>query len=154
MTLIQHGRPVSSFHLPFDSEYPQRCLVGSSGPFDIVIHDQSCGYALLSGVSFTSGTIELGDIEWKPGAKVLVDVSLDGLDAFPDTVSMRHEKTGLVFSEDIFLEKNVEFANLPPGKWIVEVTGNDPLVGKKSLFVREVVVTQSEEFQLKLRKSD
>ena len=152
--LIRNGRTDSQFYIPFDSTYLASCLVESSGPFDMLIDDYSNGYALLKNISFSNEMIKLGTIPWQLGASVSVDVSLNGLDIFPDKVSIRHEQTGVVYSEDHNWNYEAEFSNLMPGKWTVEVTGADPLVGTKILLKRTIVLNQSEDVRVEMRKTD
>ena len=153
-TLIRNGRTDSQFHIPFDSTHLASFLVDSFGPFDVLIYDYSNGYALLKNISFTNETIELGTILWQLGANVYVNVSLNGLDIFPDKVSIRHEQTGVVYSEYHNWNYEAEFSNLMPGKWTVEVTGADPLVGTKILLKRTIVLNQSEDVRVEMRKTD
>ncbi len=153
-TLIRNGHIESQFHIPFDSEYSDSCFVESSGPFDVLIDDYSNGYALLKNVSFSSESVELGEITWQRGAHLSVDVSLHGLDLFPEKVSIRHELTGVVYMEDHNWNYKTEFASLMPGKWTITVTGTDPLVGKKILFERNVELNSTENVQVDLRKDD
>ena len=120
----------------------------------MLIDDYCNGYALLKNVSFSSESVELGEITWQRGANLSVDVSLHGLDLFPEKVSIRHELTGVVYSEDHNWNYKTEFANLMPGKWTITVTGTDALVGKKILFERNVELNSTENVQVDLRKND
>ncbi len=121
-TLIRNGHVESHFHIPFDSEDLNDCFFESPGPFDVLFHDNSNGYALFENVSFSSESVELGEIVWQLGANLTVDVSFHGLDLFPDKVSIRHELTGVVYSEDHIWNYKTAFANLMPGKWTITVT--------------------------------
>ena len=151
-TLMRNKRSVSSSYLPFESSDKVECLVQSSGPFDVLVHDFSNGYSLLKNVSFSGQTIDLGDIVWKPGAKLVVSVNLSGLDVFPEKVTISHEEIGISFTENWYLSSSVEFGNIPPGKWFIEVTNTDPLLGKRTLISREIVVVQPEDVRLELRQ--
>ena len=153
-TLIQNGHVESHFHIPFDSEDLNDCFFESPGPFDVLFHDNSNGYALFENVSFSSESVELGEIVWQLGANLTVDVSFHGLDLFPDKVSIRHEQTGVEYSVDHNWNYKTEFANLMPGKWTVGVTGVDPLVGKKILFERTVELNSTENVRIELQKND
>ncbi len=153
-TLIRNGHVESHFHIPFDSEDLNDCFFESPGPFDVLFYDNSNGYALFENVSFSSESVELGEIAWQLGANISVDVSLHGLDLFPDKVSIRHEPTGVVHSEDHNWNYKTEFANLMLGKWTLEVTGVDPLVGKKTLFERTVELNSTENVHIALRRND
>lgn len=151
-TLMRNKRSVSSTYLPFESSDKVDCLVQSTGPFEVLVHDFSNGYALLKNVSFSGQMIDLWDIVWKPGAKLVVSVNLSRLDVFPEKVSIRHEETGISFSETWAWNSSAEFANVPPGKWFIEVTSTDPLLGKRTLISREMVVVQPEDVHLELRR--
>jgi hypothetical protein len=151
-TIIRNKRPISSVYLPFDSEDTGGCLVESAGPFDVLIHDFTNGFALRKNVSFASQTVDLGDVVWNPGARLFVKVNLSGLDVFPDEISIRHEETGISFSEVWSWDSDAEFASLPPGKWLIEVTSTDPLLGKRILVNREIELVQSEEVHLELHR--
>lgn len=152
--LMRNKRSVSSTYLAFESRDQAECLVQSSGPFDVLVHDSSNGYALLKNVSLSGQTIDLGDIVWKPGAKLAVSVNLSGLDVFPEKVTIRHEETGISFTETLAWDSSAEFGSIPPGKWFIEVTSTDPLLGKRTLISREIVVVQPEDVHLELRKAD
>ncbi len=146
--LIRNGHVESQFHIPFDSEYFASCFVESSGPFDVLIDDYSNGYALLKNVSFLNDLIELGEISWQRGTNITVDVSLHGLDLFPDRVSIRHEHTGAVYTANHNWNYKTEFTNLMPGRWLLEVTGVDPMVGRKTLFERTVELSSTEDIHI------
>ncbi len=142
----------ANLHLPFESSDKVDCLVQSTGPFDVLVHDFSNGYSLLKNVSFSGQAIDLVDIVWKPGAKIVVSVNLSGLDVFPEKITIRHEETGISFSQTLAWDSSAEFGSVPPGKWFVEVTSTDPLLGKRTLISREIVVVQPEDVHLELRQ--
>ncbi len=153
-TLIRDGKPVSGFHLPFDSDRFTECWIETSGPFDVLFYDHSCGWAIRKNISFASKTIELGKIDWQRGGQITVELSLDGLDMFPEKISLRQQETGQVLTEDIstsvFQGDELRFTNLMPGKWAIEVSGTDPLVGSRTLFQTEVKLVGTEEAQVSM----
>ncbi len=155
-TLVKGSHAVATFHLPFDSDSPTICFVDETDIYDVLFHDRK-GWALLQNVSFYRESIDFGDIELKAGARLDVNISLQGLDIFPSELSVRHETTGKVFSQTIdatgHLDTSYFFNHLMPGKWSVEVKGRDPIVGKLCLFRRDIVIEGTEPIHLAFRKS-
>ena len=157
-TLVKGSHAVTTFHLPFDSDSSTTCLVDEADIYDVLFHDDWKGWALLQKVSFRGESIDFGDLELKAGARLDVNISLQGLEIFPSELSVRHEATGKVFSQTIdatcHLNTSYSFDQLMPGKWSVEVTGTDPIVGKRRLFQRDIEIVGAEPVHLEFRKSE
>ena len=158
VTLVKKSQAVTAFSIPFESDSPANCLIENADQYDVLFHDGSNGWALTQNVSFLSEAIDLGKIELKPGAQLSVKVSMQGLEVFPDEISVRHAETGKVFSqliEDAYIpEQANSFGGLMPGKWCVEVTGRDPIAGKRRLFQRDIVIEGTAPVHLEFRKSE
>lgn len=155
VTLVKKSQPVTAFSIPFESDSSVNCLIENADQYDVLFHDGSNGWALAKNVSFLSESIDLGEIALKPGAQLSVKVSMQGLAVFPHEISVRHAETGKVFSrfiEEAFIpERANSFGGLMPGKWSVEVTGMDPIVGKRRLFQRDIVIEGTEPVHLEFR---
>lgn len=158
VTLVKKSQPVTAFSIPFESNSSVNCLIENADQYDVLFHDGSNGWALAKNVSFLSESIDLGEIALKPGARLFVKIIMKGLAVFPHGISVRHTETGKVFSqviEEAYIpERANSFGGLMPGKWSVEVTGMDPIVGKLRLFQRDVVIEGTEPVHLEFRKSE
>jgi hypothetical protein len=136
-----------------------RCLVEDKhSSYKVLFHDEGKGWALMEDVSFSNQSVDFAAIDLKTGARLDVNISLQGLEIFPSELSVRHETTGKVFSQTIVatghLDTSYSFEHLMPGKWSVEVTGRDPIVGKRRLFQQEIVIEGTKPVYLEFRKSE
>ena len=136
-----------------------RCLIEDKhSSYKVLFHDERKGWALMEDVSFSNQSVDFADIDFKTGALLDVKISLQGLDIFPSELSVRHETTGHVFSQTIYatghLDTSYSFEHLMPGKWCIEVTGRDPIVGKRRLFQRDIAIEGTEPVHLEFRKSE
>lgn len=139
------GKAKSATYLRFDSSIPQICYGEESlGLCDVLFYDPSNGWAARKDVSFAGKHIGLGGVEWQAGGTIAIDLSLRDLDVFPDLAVIRHRQTGHEIKEQLLgyycHERKLEFKNVQPGIWDIEISFTDPIAGRRILHTKQVEV--------------
>jgi hypothetical protein len=143
--VCREGKVLADFDFSSDPVY---VVVEPREFCDLYLNRTDLGWAAMKAISFAEDRIELRNIEWKAGGTVALAPPIDELEAFPNTLILRHEASGIQYqhhqSELDGMLQTIVFENIMPGAWLYELHSNDPLDGQRVIFSKRFELEASQ----------
>ena len=114
-------------------------LIDEREPDAAVFHNTKFGFARIEKLQRFDRDSPAVDLRFEEGAEIRGKMKLNGLPLLPSCIRMVDE-CGVTFVTSVCDDCTFEFKNVWPGKWSVQMIGNDPFLGERVLAERQVTI--------------